>query len=115
MYAHTNEIVKYIHIQNDTDRYDKVAHPVGRRAVLSCTEHVTCPLQLFSCVNINNSDWKGHQTIHAMPFQRETEHMVRLQLSHTGIYMQIHADMNIYLRIHTYTNIYMIICMYMYV
>jgi hypothetical protein len=41
---------------------------------------VTCPLQVFSCVDINHNDWKGKQTIHAMPFQRETAHMVRLQV-----------------------------------
>ena len=50
MHIQTNT-VEYIHIQNDTDRYDKEAHPVGSRAVLSCAEHLQNALVLASSSN----------------------------------------------------------------
>jgi hypothetical protein len=39
--------------------------------------HVSCPLQLFSSVDIGHRDWRGKQTIHAIPFKKETPRMVR--------------------------------------
>ena len=38
---------------------------------------VSCPLQLFSSVDIGHRDWRGKQTIHAIPFKKETPRMVR--------------------------------------
>ena len=37
---------------------------------------VGCPLQLFSDVLIGHRDWRGEQTVHAMPFGKEKIHMV---------------------------------------
>ena len=39
---------------------------------------VGCPLQLFSDAVIGHSDWRGRQTVHAIPFTKETPTMVTL-------------------------------------
>ena len=34
------------------------------------------PLQLFSAVNISHREWRGNQTVHAMPFKKATPRKV---------------------------------------
>jgi hypothetical protein len=71
---------------------------------------VTRPLQLFSCVEINHRDWLGQKTIHALPFERETPHMVifpvyKLSLIQAYTYQYIHILFQ-YMHIHAYTSSY---------
>ncbi len=53
------------------------------------------PIALFSCVKITHRDWLGQQTIHAMPFERETSHMVILPVCKFSLiqaYMYLRQD-----------------------
>ena len=63
-------------------------------------------IQLFSAVNIGHKEWKGSQTVHAVPFPKTKTRMVHATVC---LYMSVYA------RICMYMNVYVCICMYLHV
>ena len=81
---------------------------------------VDAPLQLFSAVDIGHKDWRGVQTVHAIPFPTTK---TRIVYGTTDVYaciceyMYLYACIcmyiHVYICIDTYINVCVCICMYM--
>jgi hypothetical protein len=73
---------------------------------------VDAPLQLFSAVDIGHKDWRGVQTVHAIPFPTTKTRMV---YGTTDVYACICEYMHVYVSICLYMHVYACIYIYIYV